>query len=113
MPVITPDSVDAHLDSGDVLINFSFELFPSSAPYVAFAEGEPMLKTGTATPVGNDASAELVKRLLSDNVRRFVVVSDGNDTAQNFVNSLNAAKVPHTVFNLNNNKTNVLSLIHI
>lgn len=100
MPVITPDSIDAHLNSGDALINFSFELFPSSAPYVAFNEGEPKLKTGAAPPVGNDASAELIKNLLDENVRRFVVVSDGNQTAQNFVNGLNAAEIPHTVFNL-------------
>lgn len=100
MPVISADTVDAHLDSGDALINFSFELFPSSAPYVAFSEGEPELKKGAATPVGNDAPAALVKKLLNENIRRFVVVSDGNDAAQNFVNDLNAAQVPHTVFNL-------------
>ena len=90
------DAVDGLVDCGDALINFSIEAIPCSVPFMTFAhDGSASLKSGAAMPVGNSADAGRAMSLLSDDIRRFVVISNGGSAAAEFAAQLAAAEVPH------------------
>lgn len=93
---ISPKALEDNLSSGDAVINFSFDTLTCDAQFVSFAEnGQALLSFGAATPVGQTADSAALVSLLSDDVRRFVVVSDGGTAAVKFASSLAAAGIAH------------------
>jgi hypothetical protein len=93
---VSPDAVEGYLENGDALINFSFDTLSCSAPFVLFAgDGSATLHTGSARTVGASANVKSLTTLLSEDVQRFVIVSDGARAATEFATCLGEAGIPH------------------
>lgn len=92
---ISRDTLHDFVEVGDVLLNFTNEAIASSVEAVSCgADGTATLTTGTAYPVASRVSAKMLSSLLEAGLRRFVVISNGDNAAVQFAAELNELGLP-------------------
>lgn len=91
---VSPEGLQSVIEDGDVLINFTANSLTCNVPFVSFsADGEAQLATGEALPVAGDIKSDAVVALQNEQTKRFVVLSDGSQSAREFADELTAAGV--------------------